>query len=392
MVSTHRLVISGIGLATPMGCDLETCWQTLCQGEKLFHNSNAFPEYQSASIPPDSLDHGLSGRQSQKLDRFTLLSMAAARQALSDAKLVTTERIRDQLGIAIGNSTGGWGYLEPMVSSLYSDGMHSINPYIATAWFPTASQGEISILHKIGGYSKTVSAERLSAGFAFELAMRVIRLGRVEAMLAGGVEAPLNIPIFNAYRRGKQLSASGHFRPFHCDADGRLLGEGAALFIVEPEHRALSRGVDPRCAILAIAKGISLEQSMWRCLKQANLSAEEIDYLILDASGDQVKDNLEYSAVGEIFASHPELLMSAPRSHYGDLIGANMAVDLVLGCLSLQHQIILPTVGESDSLKAPPVGKHIAGRPECASIHHVLINGRDEEGQSMSMLIGRIFQ
>jgi 3-oxoacyl-[acyl-carrier-protein] synthase II len=388
--NTHPMVISGIGLAVPMGCELQTCWQTLCQGEPLFSHSIApGPAYQTASIATDQLVHGLSGRQTQKLDRFTLLSMTAARQALLDANLVTDETNRDSLGIAIGNSTGGWGYLEPMVHALYTEGMEAINPYVATAWFPTASQGEISILHKIGGYSKTVSAEQLSAGFALDLALRVIRLGRVEAMLVGGAESPLNAPVLNAYRQSGQLSPSGRFQPFHRDADGRLLGEGAALFVVEPGDRAVSRGVTPYGEVLALGKGMSLVQAIWRCLRQAAVPAEEIDYLILDASGDQARDDAEYRAIGEIFAANAELRMSAPRSLYGDLIGADMAVDVVLACLSLKYQEILPTVGTPNSLKMPPVGKHIVGHSEAATIRYVLINGRDEDGQSLAILLGK---
>ena len=393
MSNQHRCVISGIGLATPAGSDLETVWQTLAKGTPLFQPLKIFNDQPAeqwvACVDDDQLDHNLSKRQLKKLDRFTILSLAAVNGVLQDSLFPLNDQTRDRLGILMGNCTGGWSYVEPMMYPLYTEGMQAVNPYVATAWFPAAPQGEISILYSIGGYSKTIAGERISAGLALEQSMWLIERQRLDALLVGGAESPLSALVLNAFREDGQISAQNQYRPFSQEADGCLLGEGAAIILLESQEQAQARGAKIYAEVLAIARGMSLEGCLHRCLEIAQLSPQDIDYVLLDAFGTPEKDDEEYQALHAVFGNHEQLAMSSPKSMYGNLVGANMALDLALACLSLERQTVLPTCLQTGLLKVPPLGQHIVGKSQPRLLNHILVNGRDRDGQSVVVILGQ---
>lgn len=393
MSKEHRCVISGIGLATPAGNDLETVWQTLAKGASLFQAVKVFndePAYQWVGcVNDEQLNHSLSKRQLKKLDRFTILSLAAVKGVFEDSDFPLNDETRDRLGIIIGNCTGGWSYVEPMMYPLYTEGMQAINPYVATAWFPAAPQGEISIMYHIGGYSKTIAGERISAGLALEQSMWLIERQRLDALLVGGAESPLNALVLNAFREDGQTSAQNQYQPFSQEADGYLLGEGAAIVLLESQEQAQARVAKIYAEVLAVTRGMSLEGCLRRCLQIAELSPLDINYVLLDAFGTPQKDDEEYKALHAVFGNHEELVMSSPKSMYGNLVGANMALDLALACLSLERQTVLPTCVHTGSLKVPPIGQHIIGKSQPHPLNYILVNGRDRDGQSIVVLLGR---
>lgn len=391
MSNNKRCVISGIGLATSAGCDVKTFWNTLKKGKPLFRKKQLFgedsPHYWVSDIDDQQLEHQLSKRQTKKLDRFTILSIATTRQALIDSNIEVNDKNRERIGIIVGNCTAGWTYVEPEMYKLYTNGMKDVGPYVATSWFPAAPQGEISILYGIEGYSKTVCADRISAGIAIEQALRVIQSGEVDTMLAGCSEAPLNSLVFNAYLQGGQISPTGNYQPFTPEADGNLLGEGAATLIIENAERAEARNAKIYCEILAIGKNSLLVEAMRSCLQAANVKGNEIDYVVLDATGEVKKDDEEYQAIKELLGENANLRISAPKSLYGNLVSASMAVNIAVGCLSLERQTVLPTAGEVEKIKPSSIGKHVVGIPENHPMKYVLVNERDEDGQSLVILL-----
>ncbi|UFP92961.1 beta-ketoacyl-[acyl-carrier-protein] synthase family protein [Gloeobacter morelensis] len=379
--------VTGIGLVTPMGCEPQTVWNFLSHGRSLYEKRDH--SHGASKVDDRSIEGHIPARHAQKLDRFAMLSMIAAGNALADSRFEIQEENCYRVGLVVGNSTGGWTFLEPTMRALYSEGMKAVNSYTATAWFPTAAQGEISIQHKIGGYSKTVCADRLSSGFALELASVAVERGRVEAVVVGGTEAPLNDFVLNAYSGAGRLSPSGRYAPFEATADGRLLAEGAAMLLLEPRPAAAARGAKVHCEILAIAGGDDLAQAMRSCLHCAQVRPEAVDYVVLDAFGTPQRDDEEYRAIGEVFANNSQVRMSAPKSMYGDLVGAGVVMDVIIACLSIERQEILPTAGTPDRVKSPPVGRHVVERPEAVSIRYALVIARDEDGRSMAILLGK---
>lgn len=393
-VSNRRhCVISGLGLATPAGNNPDDFWQTLEKGSPLFQKLEVFagnnPYQYVSQVDNELLQHDLTKRQLKKLDRFTILSLAAAKGSLEDSDFALNDESRQRLGIILGNCTGGWGYVEPMMYPLYTQGMEAINPYVATAWFPAAPQGEISILHRIGGYSKTIAADRISSGVALEQSVWIIQADKADAMMAGGTESPLSALVLNAFLQAGYISSQNQYQPFSSEADGYLLGEGAAILLVEAKEQAQKRGAKIYAEVLAIAKGNSLSNALHTCLSTAGLGAQDIDYIVLDAFGIAEKDDEEYQAIDAVLGTNSNLRMSSPKSMYGNLIGANMALDLAVACLSLERQTVLPTAIQTGTLKTAHTGKHVVGKPESCPLKHVLVNSRDQDGQSLVVLLSQ---
>ena len=382
-------VITGVGIVSAAGCGGDAHWATLSAGAPAFSDVAVFdglPPMPVGVVADLDLCHELPRRLTKRLDRFTVMAIVVTLQALADAALEVTAANREGLGLILGNSTGGWSFVEPQLYGLYRTGdLDAIDGYVATAWFPTAPQGEISILLGIGGFSKTVSAENLSVGFALEQAMAVLEEGRLRAVLVGGSEAPLSALVYSSLVAEGRISASGRFVPFHPEADGSLVGEGAAMLVVEDVGHARDRGARVLAAIDAIGFGGDLGESMASCLRCAGLPPAAVDYVVLDGRGAPDADRDEYAAIDAVF-DH-DVLVSAPKSMYGDLLGASMGADLVTACLALKRQVVPPSATAAAGPRRSPAGRHVAGLAEPAQIRHVLVNGRDNYGHCMSVLL-----
>ncbi|MEK8015994.1 MAG: beta-ketoacyl synthase N-terminal-like domain-containing protein, partial [Candidatus Parabeggiatoa sp.] len=265
MKDYSNCVITGYGVCVPAGCDSPTYWNTISNNKQVFTKKSlfgsTFADQVVAVIDDADVKHGLSKRQTKKLDRFTILAIAAARQALAMSHLPNDPKTLAHCGIMLGNNTGGWGFVEPQMGPLYAEGMDTISPYVATAWFPTATQGEISILFGLGGYSKTFSAENISAGFAFEHAISLLQEGVLNTCLVGGTEAPVTQLVYNACMSASLLSEEGEYRPYTNEAQGTVLGEGSALFVLETRDMANRRGAKVQASFEGIGKGSTLEIS-----------------------------------------------------------------------------------------------------------------------------------
>ena len=392
MFDSERVVVTGFGVALPGGCDEGTLWARLEKGEPAFAPCKPWGEsglsVWAGQVDDGGIDAGVSRRNAKKMDRFTLLALSAARAVLADAEL-EGEALRERVGMMIGNATGGWAFVEPMMYGLYSEGMHHINPYVATAWFPAAAQGEISIHHRLGGYSKTLSADRLSGGLALEHAARLVQSGREPVILAGGAEAPLSALVVNAYRTAGGSSDLDAHAAFEEGRSGAVLGEGAAFAALEDHAHARQRGARIRARLRGVGRGASLEDAIRVALTSAGKQPRDVDYVILDGAGKGRLDALEYEALGRVFAGHDALRMSAPSRLYGDMIGATCAASFVVGCLALEHQTAFPTPKGERPLLAPPVGSLVVDAPVALPMKNVLVYGRDDAGRAIALLVER---
>ena len=377
MSARNRCVITGLGLATPAGCHPESYWNTLSHGQPLFRVHDVFGTGDAglpvSRVEEQGFEPGVSRRQAKKLDRFTLLAIAAVRGALRDARLSAAELSRETLGMVIGNSLGGWAFVEPMMYGLYSRGMESINAYVATAWFPAAAQGEVSIQLGIRGYSKTVSADRVSAGVAVIQAARCLEAGRLEAVLAGGAEAPLTPLVLNAY-----LQAGG--------GDGEPLGEGAAFLVMEKQAQARARGAREYAEVLGVGHAASLHESMRACLDAAGVAPAGVDAVLVAGPPSEAE---EQAALRELFGGRSSLRVTSPRTLYGDTVAASMAMDVASACLCLERQALLPSSAAWEEASAYHPFQPVVGTTWPARLRKVLVNGRDSEGRGVSILLGK---
>jgi len=365
-----RLAITGLGLATPAGCDDESFWRAMLRGTPVFEEVDLYGDdtRHPAGRVAGEIGHGWPRRQARRVDRFTLLAMAAVRQALRSARFEVTEENGARVGIIVGNATGGWSFVEPQLYPLYRErDLDAVDSYVATAWFPTAAQGEISIDLGIRGFSKTIAGENLSSGFALRQARHAIADGRLDVVVVCGAEAPLTPLVHSALLRHGTASASGTHRPFHPDADGSVLAEGAAALVVESADRVRRRTGRAVAEVAASALGPDLATTMAACRARG-----PVDCVLLDGRATPGADRAERRALALVFADRPDLPAGVPGVVYGNLLGATLAVDIVTACLALRHRTVPATA---------------AGPLPLPGLRHVLVNATDDHGQAMSLLI-----
>jgi 3-oxoacyl-(acyl-carrier-protein) synthase len=384
--------ITGLGWMLPAGASSDSVHTALSRGESLLQPAPVFgvdgPLFSAGQVPEEAVADVVPRRSRRKLDRGTVFAVAAIDGAATQAGLSLISDERDRIGLVIGNCTGGWGYVEQSMYGLYgTGGMNEVNPYVATAWFPAAAQGEYSIFKGLRGISKTLSCGRSSGGAALDWAARWIRLGRCDAVVAGGSEAPLNALVHNAFLGDGVLSPSQRYRPFTSDADGALLGEGAAMCCLEAEAAARARGAQLLAQLSGSGLGRTLQGAIRSCLADAGVSPDDVDYVILDADGRTTYDVAEYQALADIFGGVAGLKLSAPKTMYGQLLGAGMAADVAVAVLSLSRQCVYPTA-RGVEVEMPPVGRHVL-EYEQTRVSRVLVLGRDMDGRALALLLGR---
>ena len=364
----ERVAITGIGVVSPAGLKKETFWANLKRGESYVDEITRF----DASLYPSriagqvhELDHysHLPGRLVKKIDVFSHMALVASEQALQDAKIDLNNVDKKRVGVFMGNAIGGWLFAETELRDMYIEGREGVSPYMASAWFPAAPQGQITIYYGFKGYSKTVVADKASSALALWYAAKNIIEDKNDYVLAGGMEAPITpYALLSANTCGQlsrnNLNPKKAYRPYDLYRDGFVLAEGSGIVNLEKENRAKRRGVN----IYGYIKGVGFssdgyhyarysptsecfEYAIEECLRDAGWSKKEIDYICLDAEATTMGDYLETQALKNVFGKElAHISLSAPKSMYGNLLGAQTALDLITTLFSMNNDLVLPTI------------------------------------------------
>jgi 3-oxoacyl-[acyl-carrier-protein] synthase II len=353
----RRVVITGLGIVTPAGATPDGFFDSLAKGRRLTRridrfDSSRYPSNHAGFVEGQDAGERFSRRLLKKLDRFSGLSLLAADSALADASIDMGTEARENVGIILGNALGGWGFAETELRDLYTGGLRDVSPYQATAWFPAAPQGQISIYYGIKGFSKTIISDIASSHLAVGYAARAIRTGRADIVLAGGAEAPISPYALLCCNTSGELSVTGNYRPFDMTRDGYVIGEGAGILVMEEYARAKARGariyaevsgfghtsdgVDP---VHPDTTGAGMARAMRIALDAAGLDANAVDCLMPAGAGVKRFDESEANALGDVFGSRLEegMAVSIPKSMFGNLLGASGAVDIATACFSMQR-------------------------------------------------------
>ncbi|MCM8819887.1 MAG: beta-ketoacyl-[acyl-carrier-protein] synthase family protein [Candidatus Omnitrophica bacterium] len=363
-----EVAITGLGVVSPCGLKKETFWANLkkCQSyidEIKRFDASLYPSRIAGQVHQLDAYSSISSRLIKRIDVFSHMALVASEQALSDANLDLNSIDKERVGVFMGNALGGWLFAETELRDLYIEGREGISPYMASAWFPAAPQGQITIYYGFKGYSKTVVADRASSALAIWYGAKAIRDKRIDFALAGGMEAPITpyaLLCANTYGSlsKNNLKPKEAYRPFDLYRDGFVLGEGSGVVILEDKQTALARNKN----IYAFIRGVgfscdgyhyfraspnteALEYAIEECLKDSGFSKEQIDYICLDAEATVIGDLLEAQALRNVFGKNLEKIsLSAPKSMYGNLLGAQTALDLIVTILSMQNNLVLPTI------------------------------------------------
>lgn len=387
-MSTASFTITGVGIVNAAGATAKAYWECLAAGQPtssavhLFGCGEAAQRVMQTDV--ELIDHGWSLRQIKRLDRLVVLASAAMREALADAHLDLGSGEGDRVGIFVGNATGGWTYVEPQLYPLYRDhNLAAVNPYVATAWFPTASQGEVSIAQGIAGCSRTFSAENLSSMFALRQACWALADGTLDVAVVCGAEAPLTPLVYNACVRSGLVSPTGEYRPYDCQGDGALLGEGAAAIVLETAGRAEARRVQARARVGVPVLGTDRELVARRALAEAG--SARVDYVALEGRAQWEADLQEVYALESVLEGDLPPMGSATGTT-GALLGASVATGLVASVLALDYGAIPGGTRVHAALQNRIEVVHHAPAQD-AAVRSALVVGADTYDQAGAVLV-----
>jgi nodulation protein E len=355
----NRVVITGIGVVTPIGNTRDTFWSALVEARSGIGPITIIPtERLNSRIAAQVLDFKPSEhfdpRRESLLDRFAQFAVVAARSALRDSQLELTEELALDTATIIGNSTGGMNTLDDSFSRLYATHGTRAHPLSIPRLMSNAACSAISMDLGLKGPTYTIASACSSGTHAIGQAFSMVRSGQVPIALTGGTEACLTVGTFKGWEALRVLSADT-CRPFSRTRSGLVLGEGAAMFVLETREHAVARGAPIYAEMLGF--GMSADagditaidpsgaaRAMRGALKDAKINPGDIDYVNAHGTGTALNDKGETAALRLAFGdAADQLAVSSSKGVLGHSLGAAGALELAATALALHHQVIPPT-------------------------------------------------
>lgn len=362
----RRVAVTGIGLLSPLG---NTCAEALANAtagrsavrrlEAPWSGRLAAPL--AACVRFEGEEH-FPPQRLRMLDRVSQLALVATRQALGEARLDLATADRERVGVFIGTGMGGAATNDEGYLTLYRDGSDRIKPFTVLMSMTNAPAAWIGIDHDLKGPSLTYSTACSSSAVSIGEAWLRVRRGEIDVAIAGGCEAPLSLGTLKAWEALRTLASedpgdpAASCKPFAADRSGLVLGEGAAILVLEDWERASARGASLHGEILGY--GLTTDTghitrptvagqaaTMRAALRSASLEPQAIDSINAHGTGTQANDSVETAAIKEVFGERAyRIPVSATKAVHGHLLGAAGALELALALLALRQDTLLPTM------------------------------------------------
>ncbi len=368
-MSKNRVVITGLGVVSPIGNSLQSYWDSLIQSKSGISyiegfDTSAFSTRIGGQIRNFDAEQYLDKKEARRTTRFIIYAVAAATQAVKDSGLLI-EPIAEEVGVEIGSGIGGIEILEEMTIALHEKGPSKISPFTVPMMIPDMASGLVSIkLGAKGPNSCTVTACASSTN-SIGNAYKTIQRGEAIAMITGGAECaitPLGLGSFCAARsltsqNDEPLKAS---RPFDNNRDGFVMGDGAGILVLEEYEHAKKRGAKIYAEVVGFGcagdayhitapapEGEGASRAIKKALLDAQLSINEIDYINAHGTSTKLNDKNETAAIKTVFGDHAKnLLISSTKSMTGHLLGAAGAIELIACAKAIETSIIPPTINQ----------------------------------------------
>ncbi len=415
---TQRIVVTGMGLVTPLGCGLDAVWQRLVAGQSgvvtnhRFDSSNLSTKF--AGLVPSHEDDPaglneedvISKKDRKKVDLFTVYALAAAQQALSQAGWQDLDQAaKDRTGTVIGTGIGGLPVITHAESILNERGPSRISPFVVPSFLANMASGNVSIRH---GFRGPIGAPVTACAAGLQAigdGMRLIRAGEADVVLAGGTEGcvdPLSISGFAAVRAlsTRNDAPAEASRPFDRERDGFVMGEGAGLMVIESLDHALARGAVPLVEITGYGTsadayhltagpedGSGCALAVEAALRMAKRDLEDIGYVNAHATSTPVGDRAEVAGLRRVFGDHlPNIPVSSTKSAIGHLLGAAGGVEAIFTALAIREGMLPPTINLHTVDEGMEDLDFVPNQSRKADINHGLCNGFGFGGVNASLL------
>jgi len=363
-----RVVITGMGMVSPLGVGVEKNWEAICQGKSGIGAITRFDTSDFASKiagevkgfdPKGFIDK----KETKKMDIFIHYALASGMMAIQDAQLKIDESNADRVGVLVGAGLGGLTTIEKYHSILLEHGPKKISPFFIPMLIVNLAPGQISIYFGAQGPNSSVVTACATGNHSIGEAFKIIQRGDADAMIAGGSESTITPLAVGGFCAMRALSVRNHeperaSRPFDKDRDGFVIAEGAGVLILEKLEHALKRGVEIYAEIMGFGSnadayhisapspnGIGAARCMKVAIKDAGINYDEIDYVNAHGTSTPLNDMSETMAMKTVFKDRAKkVAISSTKSMTGHLLGGAGGVEAIYCILAIKHGVIPPTV------------------------------------------------
>ena len=364
-----RVVVTGLGALTPIGNNVSEYWEALVAGKSgcaniTYFDTEKFKTKFACELKNfDPLDH-FNRKEARKLDRFAQYALVSSDEAIADANLELDQLDKFRVGVIWGAGIGGLEtFQNEMTNFSEGDGTPRFNPFFIPKMIADIAPGNISIKHGFMGPNYTTVSACASSANAMIDALNYIRLGHCDVIVTGGSEAAVTIAGMGGFNAMHALSTRNESpetasRPFDATRDGFVLGEGAGALILEEYEHAKKRGAKIYAEVIGGGMssdayhmtaphpdGIGVERVMLNCLKDAGITPDQVDAINTHGTSTPLGDTAELKAISKVFGKHTEKInINSTKSMTGHLLGAAGAIEAISSILSINNNIIPPTI------------------------------------------------
>jgi len=413
-LSKRRVVITGLGVVSPVGNDVAAAWASILGGRSGIapierFDTTSFPTHFGGEIRKLELEPYMSAKDARRMDAFMQYGVVAGIQAMRDSGFEVTEANSDRIGIMMGSGMGGLESIEETYDKyLETNSPRKVSPFFIPASIINLVSGHLSIVFKITGPNLAVATACTTSTHALGLAMRLIQYGEADAMLAGGSEMATCVTGMSGFAQAKARSQrnadpQAASRPWDKDRDGFVMGDGAGAMLLEEHEHAKARGAKIYAEIVGFGMsgdayhvtappedGEGARKAMSKALADAQLNPDQVQYVNAHATSTELGDRAETLAIRRAFgAAADKLAVSSTKSMTGHLLGAAGAVEAIFSVLALRDQVAPPTI----NLHQPGEGCDLDYVPNTARqmpLTYTLSNSFGFGGTNGSLIFRRI--
>lgn len=368
-MSRRRVVITGLGCLSPVGHTAEESWQAVLAGKSgvaplTLFDASELPARIAAEVKEFDPTQYIERREAKRMDRFTQFAVAAAQQAVDDARLEVTDANRNRIGVLIGSGIGGIETLEREIHNASEKGLNRISPFFIPMMICDMASGQVSIRFGMAGPNSCVVTACATGTHAIGDAAELIRRGLADAMLAGGAEAAITPMGVGGFAACRALSTRSNdepekaSRPFDALRDGFVIAEGGAVLVLEELESAKARGARILAELIGYGlsadayhitqpapEGVGAARSMQYALDDAGVRPEQVDYINAHGTSTGPNDRNETAAVKSVFGEHAyQTPISSTKSMTGHLLGAAGALEAMFCVQALRDGAVPPTI------------------------------------------------
>ncbi|WP_416413398.1 beta-ketoacyl-ACP synthase II [Pantoea sp. App145] len=420
-ISLKRIVVTGMGIVSPLGCGVEHVWRNLVKGQS---GISPLPEAIAQDIPckvagqvpsvEQDPQHGfdplavIPAKERKKMDRFIEFALVAAQEALTQANwFPQLEALRERTATIIATGIGGFNEIAAAVETTNNRGPRRLSPFTVPSFLANLAAGHVSIAHGFRGPIGAPVTACAAGAQAIGDAARMIRSGEADIALCGGSEAAIHRVSLGGFAAAKALSSgfndqpTSASRPFDQQRDGFVMGEGAGLLVIESLDHALERGATPLAEVVGYGTsadayhltagpedGSGARRAMETAIRQAGITPDAIQHINAHATSTQVGDKGELAAIRSVFADNPVAITST-KSATGHLLGAAGGVEAIFSILALRDQLAPPTLNLHQPDEAATGLDLVALTARPMPMEYVLSNGFGFGGVNASLIFRR---